>query len=185
MGQSEKHYKDVTDVDGTTWIGEEVDHEELIERLDTEYDAWALSASSPSLRYIVPLLPDGVRVMAWVKPFAAFKRNVRVAYTWEPVIVREPSRAAGMVPTRDFVAECITLKKGFTGQKPERFSYWLFNVLGLRPTDEFDDLFPGSGAVTVAWEKWRAEGGPKLKQSIRVTNESLLLNTRNGVSTTA
>jgi uncharacterized phage protein (TIGR02220 family) len=38
-----------------------------------------------------PLVPDGARVMAWVKGFAAFKRNVSVAYAWEPVIVK-PAR---------------------------------------------------------------------------------------------
>jgi hypothetical protein len=34
--------------------------------------------------------------MAWVKPFAAFKRNVRVAYAWEPVIVKPERRAGSM-----------------------------------------------------------------------------------------
>lgn len=64
-------------------------HRQLIDTLTVDYpDGWALSASSPSLHTILPMCPDGIRVAAWVKPFAAFKRNVRNAYTWEPVIVR-------------------------------------------------------------------------------------------------
>ena len=30
-------------------------------------------------------------------------------------------------------------------------------ALGLRPEDEFVDLFPGSGAVTLAWELYRRQ----------------------------
>lgn len=38
-----------------------------------------------------------------------------------------------------------------TGAKPPAFCRWLFAWLGARPGDEFDDLFPGSRAVTDAW----------------------------------
>jgi hypothetical protein len=65
----------------------EVDHEGLIQRLET-FDAWALSLSSPSLRQVLPLCPDGVRVGAWVKPWCAFRPNVNPAYAWEPVIFK-------------------------------------------------------------------------------------------------
>lgn len=37
---------------------QEVDHKELIDMMCREYDAWALSASSPSLKIILPLCPD-------------------------------------------------------------------------------------------------------------------------------
>src|SRR5208282_5223367 len=53
----------------------EIDHAELIERLET-YDAWALSLSSTSLPEVLPLCPEGVRVGAWVKPFCSFRPNV-------------------------------------------------------------------------------------------------------------
>jgi hypothetical protein len=43
----------------------------------------------------------------------------------------------------------------FFGAKPPLFCQWLFACLGLEPTDEFVDLFPGSGAVGYAWEAWR------------------------------
>ncbi len=65
----------------------EVDHNALIARLET-YDAWALSLSTPSLRQVLPLCPEGVRVGAWVKPFCAFKPNVNPAFAWEPVIFK-------------------------------------------------------------------------------------------------
>jgi hypothetical protein len=148
-GQSLKHYGDHQDYAG------EVDHAELIEMLELDYpDGWALSTSSPALRHILPLCPLNVRVMAWVKPFAAFKRNVRVAYAWEPVIVCLGERAERATPTRDYVSEPITMRRGFTGAKPERFCFWLFEAMGLRPCDQLDDLFPGSGAVARAWRAW-------------------------------
>jgi hypothetical protein len=131
IGQSKRHYEDHPDYAG------EVDHGKLIRRLVEEYpDGWALSASSPSLWEVQmhlecehdwSLLRGDYRVMAWVKPFAAFKKNVRVAYAWEPVIVKPAERLEGAVPTRDFVAEPITMKRGLTGAKPERFCFWLTN----------------------------------------------------------
>lgn len=153
VGQSKKHYGDHEDYAG------EVDHAALIERLVMEYpDGWALSCSSPSLRFLLPICPEDVRVMAWVKPFAAFKRNVRVAYAWEPVIVKPAERLEGAIPTRDFVAEGITMRRGFTGAKPEGFCYWLFAAMGMRPgLDTLDDLFVGSGAVTRAFEAWNGQ----------------------------
>lgn len=32
---------------------------------------------------------------------------------------------------------------------------WLFDLLQMNPDDEFHDLFPGTGGVMLAWEKWR------------------------------
>lgn len=137
----------------------EVDHAELIARLEADYDGWLLHTSSVALPEIVPFCPPGVRFMAWVKPFAAFKRNVPVAYAWEPVIVR-PCRkpvVSGRLVMRDWIAESITLKRGLTGAKPEAVCRWGFEVLGMTPEDELVDLFPGTGAVMRAWERWRDE----------------------------
>jgi hypothetical protein len=133
-------------------------HVALMERMDAEADAWALSLHEPSLRVLLPLAPDGVRVGAWVKPFASFKPGVDPAYTWEPVIYRTKRRWSREQPTcRDHVAENITLKRGLTGAKPEAFCFWLFDLLGAAPDDDFRDLFPGSGAVSRAWEAWRSQ----------------------------
>lgn len=146
IGQAAKHYG-----------CDEIDHKELIEQL-IEYDSWALSLSSPSLREILTICPDNIRIAAWVKPFHVFKKNVAPSYGWEPVIFCGQRKWDGVsrpIP-RDFVVSNILLKKGFIGGKPEEFCYWLFELLGMTPEDEFTDLFHGSGAVTAAWEKWKA-----------------------------
>lgn len=131
-------------------------HRALIGRLVDEFpDGWALSASSPSLHTILPMCPPDVRVGAWVKPFASFKANVNPAYCWEPVIFTGGRKLGREVDTvRDYVSAPITLKRGTPGAKPDAFCVWLFNVLGMRPEDELVDLFPGSGAVTRAWQRW-------------------------------
>lgn len=139
-------------------------HRTLIEQLREEYPGgWALSCSSPSLRVLLPFCPPDVRIGAWVKPFHIFKKGVRPAYAWEPVIYRggrnanhppPPKRGKATTP-RDWVAANITLRKGLTGAKPEPFCLWLFDLLGLRPGDKFIDLFPGSGSVTAAWERFQ------------------------------
>lgn len=43
------------------------------------------------------------------------------------------------------------------GAKPEAYCRWLFGLLGLRPGDVLDDLFPGTGAVGRAWDTWATE----------------------------
>ena len=133
-------------------------HRQLIVRLCDEFpDGWGMSLHSPSLQVILPMCPSDVRVMAWVKPFAVFKANVTVAYAWEPVIVRGGRKRPREMPTvRDWVSEVITLQRGCPGAKPERFVFWLLDVLNVRHDDEFVDLFPGSGAVAMAWEKFRS-----------------------------
>jgi hypothetical protein len=139
--------------------GGEVDHEDLIERMDREYDGWCLHTASTTLKQVLALCPDDVRVMAWVKPFASFKKNVRVAYAWEPVLVRGGrARPEGSLTVRDWIAEPITLQRGLTGVKPDAVCCWLFEVLGAEAGDELDDLFPGSGAVARAWDSFQAQG---------------------------
>lgn len=135
--------------DGRCW-DEPATHAALIARLVAEYpDGWALSLSSTSLRDILPMCPFDVRTAAWVKPFAAFKRNVRNAYTWEPVILRggRVSSADGAPVTRDHLAEPITLQRGLTGAKPQRFNRWVLDMLGYIDGDQVDDLFPGTGGM--------------------------------------
>jgi hypothetical protein len=124
-------------------------HGMLMKDLDSEYDGWAFSLTSTSLPALLPLAPEGVRIAAWVKPFAAFKRNVRIAYTWEPVIFRpgRDSSKLGAPVGRDHLAESITLKKGLTGAKPERFCRWVLDLLGYVEGDEMVDLFPGTGVM--------------------------------------
>lgn len=136
---------------------QEVDHRELISQMEG-YDGWALSASSPSLKELLPLCPENVRIAAWVKPFAIFKPNVNPAYVWEPVLfipARGGDRTKATV--RDWVSANITLKKGVVGAKPPKFCFWLFELLGMETDDEFYDLYPGTGVVTRCWESWREQ----------------------------
>lgn len=154
LGCGSKHYAkehaEAAFCDSPSW------HEALIRKLVEEHpDGWALSASSPSLITILPMCPLDVRVMAWVKPFASFKPNVGVAYTWEPVIVRGGRKRTRDQPTiKDHVSASITLERGLTGVKPWQFCTWIFDVLNVRPGDELVDMFPGSGAVSGALKEW-------------------------------
>lgn len=112
---------------------EEVDHKELIDMMLRDFDAWALSASSSSLNVLLPLCP---------------------AYTWEPVLFYS-SRAKELDTTiKDHIIVSATMKKGLAGAKPIEFCHWLFKLLGMKPGDEFVDLFPGTGVVTRCWEDW-------------------------------
>lgn len=162
IGQARKIYGAEAAADGR--VASEVDHAALIETLET-YDGWALSMSAAtySLKEIIALAPDDARLAAWVKPFAAFKRGVAVAYTWEPVLFRTCRKwnretatvKDHVIEPEPAVVESITMRRGFPGAKPERFNLWLFDLLGMTPEDEFHDLFPGSGAVQRTWESWR------------------------------
>lgn len=132
-------------------------HATLIQRLIAEYpEGWALSLSSVTLADILPLVPVKIRIGAWVKPFASFKPGVNPGYCWEPFIFFGGRKRGRDLPTlRDFVSCNITLKRGLVGVKPEPVCFWMFEMLGAQSTDDFDDLFPGSGAVTAAWNKWK------------------------------
>lgn len=172
-GNSARHYRHHPDYAG------EVDHAQLIARLDREFDGWALWTSAAALQEVLPLCPEpewsraktnawpqrrqgtGVRVCSWVKPMTPLKPNVSVQYGWEPVIVKVPRlRPAKSRHVNDWIA-CSPVRwkeiaGGVVGMKPPAVSYWLFDVLGLEPADELVDPFPGSGAITEAWEAWRA-----------------------------
>ncbi len=163
IGQSKKHYGDQPSYAG------EVDHTALIQKL-TSFDAWALSCHTNSLGFLLSLCPKGTRVGAWVKPFAFFKKGVNPSYSWEPVIFygartdKERRLLAGKhtKTVRDYVIcniwgmtkaqrDVSTVK----GRKPDDFCIWLIDLIGLHPTDDFHDLFPGSGAVMDSWNKFR------------------------------
>lgn len=120
---------------------------ELLDRLDG-YDGWALSMTSGNLHDLLPLCPRDARIGAWTKPFASFKPNVNPGYTWEPVVYKSGRRRdRSELTVRDYCAVNITLKKGLTGAKPEGFCEWVLDLLGWRPGDVLDDLFPGTGVM--------------------------------------
>ena len=131
-------------------------HNGLIARLEDEFpDGWAMSASSPSLKALLPMCPADVRIAAWVKSFCAFKKGVRPCYAWEPVIFKggrnahhpPPLKGGKQTTPKDFHVAPITLKKGLTGAKPESVCGWILDLLNVPPGDEVVDLFPGTGIM--------------------------------------
>jgi hypothetical protein len=157
-GQAKVHYRQHADYAG------EVDHQALIGQLSSEFpDGWALSTSSRDLRDLLPLCPSDVRVAAWVKPFAVWKRNVYPAYAWEPLLFRGGRNVFGdWDMTVDWLSavpeqQAYQVGRKLHGAKPDLFCAWLFRMLGLRAGDEFVDLFPGSGRVGHAWRRWQAQ----------------------------
>jgi hypothetical protein len=149
----------------------EVDHAELVARL-AGYDGWALSTSAAALPAVLALCPAGARVAAWhrgERPNGASRRPLNA---WEPLIYhggRQASPAAGDDASRPVgarrvdslvcgVSAMTTLPGRVVGAKPAAFCRWVFDLLGARPGDTLDDLFPGSGAVGLAWAVF--VGGP-------------------------
>jgi len=139
--------------EGGCWNDPET-HRKLIERLET-YDGWALSMHLPSLRTILPMLPENARLMAWCKTFGTMFPGVHPQYAWEPVAIRlsDRKRLKGEISARDWVATFPVL--GFFGAKPPTFTAWVLDCLNVQDGDTFDDLFYGSGAVSEAYESWR------------------------------
>lgn len=148
LGLAEKFYGDPTfdSIDA---------HAALFDFLEQKADAWAYSLHAPTLRGILAVAPPDARIGAWVKPFASFKLGVNPAYTWEPVLFKSVrSNDVNTLTVRDHVACNIVPGAGFKGTKPKLFCFWLFELLGAAPSDNFADLFPGSGAVSEAWNEW-------------------------------
>jgi hypothetical protein len=142
--------------DGLCWDDVST-HAALIGRLG-EYDGWALSCNAKDLRWLLPLAPDDVLPLAWVKTWASWKPGVYPARAWEPVLMKPASikrkwKHGDAQTPRDWLA-CPVDQRGFFGAKPDAFTRWLLACLGVQPDDQFDDLFPGSGAVTRAYEQW-------------------------------
>ena len=130
-------------------------HIALMLQMEAEFDAWALSLHEPSLKLILPRAPTEIRIAAWVKPFAVFRKGVDPAYTWEPIIFKTARKWNREQATcRDHLSCPIALKKGLVGAKPDRFWLWLFDLLGAQPSDEFHDLFPGTGRGGELWKEF-------------------------------
>lgn len=127
-------------------------HIELLQLLDKNYDGWAYSMTSTSLGLIAPHAPEGSRIGAWVKTFAAWRSVHRVQYTWEPVIFKpvRPKGGKEIPSVRDHIACRIAMLKGLPGAKPKEFNDWIIELLGWKPGDTLDDLFPGTNGLSEA-----------------------------------
>lgn len=160
-GQAKRLYGDHPDYRG------EVDHRDLIDQL-SNFDAWALSTSASALHAILPLCPapvesrknrgrylngTGTRILVWVKPQTVW-RPVDVQWAWEPILICGGRPRDGRGYLRDWI-ECNPREGNrFVGSKPYAVCRFIFEALGAEPDDEFADLYPGSGAVMEAWNKW-------------------------------
>lgn len=143
---------------------EEVNHVSLIDRLTTDYpDGWALSTSSEALRDVLSVCPAGAKVCAWFKGQRPTKSR-RALVSWEPLIV---------VGGRPLQIDCVQERRdgliaqgrfrafpgAMIGMKPPAFAEWMFGLLGVARGDRLDDIFPGSGAVSVALERYLSGPG--------------------------
>jgi hypothetical protein len=155
----------------------EVDHRELVDFLVAEFpDGWALSTSARALQPVWALCPTETRLGLWLKEFVPMKPTVSVQHGWEAVLFRggRPRAIEDGIVADFVVANPVAYKAvdgGVIGMKPEKFCRWLFAILGAGPGDELVDLFPGSGAVSKAWERFEREpqlrfsrGGPAFEQ---------------------
>jgi len=145
-------YKDHPDYGG------EVDHKALIERLVAEFpDGWALSTSSKTLGPLVRLCPDDTRILSWVTLNPRFPPGGGLISAWQPCLMKR------LRPPKDICLDVLVtsypvgLFNAFLGGKPEEYCFWLFRCLGALPDDELVDLFPGSGAVGRAWDKYQRQ----------------------------
>jgi len=45
------------------------------------------------------------------------------------------------------------MRKGLKGAKPDKFFEWVIAMLGWEPGDQLDDIFPGTGGLSVVLER--------------------------------
>lgn len=134
----------------------EVNHRILVETLQEYYrDGWALSTSSDALSDVLELCPNDARVAVWIKG-ARSSRTHAPRKTWEPVIfvggrTRQLDRE-GINDSLHFGGRQHSHPNALIGMKPAAFCEWVFQLLGAEQGDELDDIFPGSGAVSRAWD---------------------------------
>lgn len=148
--------------DALIWNDPET-HRSLIERLSAEYpDGWALSLHAPSLHTLLAMCPNDVRIGAYCKPFVAGIGKKRVQFMWEPLIWRGGRRPNAGDMVKDWIVAWPRsgARDGLIGGKPRDVCRWVFSLLGATRGDQFDDLFPGTGAVSAAWAEWIGEKSP-------------------------
>ena len=148
FGQGKKDYGHRHD-EAYIWDDKE-SHIDLVKRLTDEFpDGWALSCNPKDLRWLLPVMPEDVRIAAWVKTYHQIWQNVSVQYAWEPVVWRGGRKIAGRNPMiRDWTAADVARGNRFKGSKSPQFNRWVLDVLGYMPGDTLVDLFPGTGSMT-------------------------------------
>lgn len=128
-------------------------HRQMVDRLVTEYDGWAIAMAHDNLRDYLPMIPASVpvRIGIWTKP-QTMPGGARVLNVYEPVIVRIPEGRRSSTGQTVFPRDSVTISRlnnGFPGAKPPAWTRWVLDMLGYDPeADTVDDLFKGSGAVS-------------------------------------
>lgn len=143
---------------------EEVDHQELIDRMCREFpDGWALSTSEDALQDVLAMCPAGVRVASWI-------RGARQSVSWRPRSAWEPLIICGgrpvLIDVKEYSSDVLiwggrqpSHPGALIGMKPAAFAEWMFQQLGATRGDELVDLYPGSGAIGRAWDIYTARPG--------------------------
>lgn len=176
-GLSRRYYADHPDYAG------EVDHRTLLSLLQG-YDGWALSTSARALPMVLGLAAElgiEVAVAAWFRG-ARIVPSARPLNAWEPVVFAG-GRQVIDDPSEEYSPDASHLEPGdasaparvdalvhvarprttdvarVIGAKPSAFAYWMFELLGARPGDSLDDLFPGSGGIGRAWQVFVGAAG--------------------------
>jgi hypothetical protein len=153
-GLARRYYRDHPDYAG------EVDHGELLSRLQ-RYDGWALSTSMRALPMVLArCVAQGLEVrVARVVPWCAAACERRGSSPHgSPSCTPAGDGSVGRArrrPMRWWVscrAGGRTLPTAVIGAKPPEFCRWVFDLLGAGRGDTLDDLYPGSGMVSWAWE---------------------------------
>ena len=152
-GLSARYYRDHPDYRG------EVDHGALLAELQG-FDGWALSTSADALPLVCALADARrltYRIGAWFR--GAGGAPARGPWSsWEPVLFHGARPLVSASPGADTLIHHHHPRRGtaeIIGAKPWAFCRWLFaDLLQARAGDQLADLFPGSGGVGIAWERW-------------------------------
>jgi hypothetical protein len=151
-GQADQH------PDAKIWDNPET-HKQLVRNLERDYDGWAIAMSVHSLSTYLEVAEtdsrNGIRVCVWHKPSAVTSGN-RITNNWEPVLIKVPNDRKGWAsgkPRMTDVLTCNPPRQNFIGSKPTQWTNWVLDLLGYEEGDTVNDLFYGSGAVTMALQQ--------------------------------
>ena len=124
-------------------------HRDLIKRLESDYDGFALCLAHDNLQDLLPLFSIKVKVCVWYK-WTLPSRSC-ISNTYEPVIIKVPEQRKGArkgLTTPDVMTYQKREGLGFAGRKPEAFTHWVLDLLQYESGHDVVDLFNGSGAVS-------------------------------------
>jgi hypothetical protein len=125
-------------------------HLDLVKHLIEDYpDGWVLSCNPANLVWLLPDCPVNARVAPWVKTFHQIHQTA-VQYAWEPVIFCGGRKGAVKPMVRDWHQANATRQKGLVGAKPHSFNLWVLQLLNFQSGDVLDDLYPGTGGMSLA-----------------------------------